>query len=668
MRVIRWLAVSLALLIGATTTHAFELQPGVKNTEISAGVSLLEDRTGKLDFTDISNAALASRFTPWDPSRGSINLGFTESALWVRLVISRAEDAPDRWLLQVPYAYNKFLDFYAPDRPPVFTGSGRPVSTRPIFDRFFVFPITVTTEPQVFYFRVASSYAISVPLQIWEPNTYSKNIVLSNLANSLYYGALLALAIYNLFLFFSLNDRRFLYYALFALSLNAGIFSGNGLMQLFIWPDWIAIHEISSQFFIALSGFAGIRFCRLFLRISEHSSRINGAMLATEIAYLVLAVLLISTAVIGNSPQWMFQVLLVTSALSGALVVAGSVQAIRHKISGIRFFVIAWGILLAGTMVAGLRQVDMIPTNVFTSYALQIASAFEMLLLALALAEIVQVERRARLQAKAEAIAANEKLIETLQVAEQRLESAVRDRTKKLEESVLREQHLLKQYLRFGAMISHEFRNPLGIIDSQATLIQKSEKLPDDLHQRLGIIRKTVRRLADLFELWLQGDRIRLAIDKLDVQKILLKNWAETLVHKIPHCAESHPIAFEFDSDADHVWADSTLLEIAVINLIENACKYTPPGSPVVLKGVRSNGRTGICVADYGPGIDPEHLARLGEEYYRADPDSTKGIGLGLSVVKEIAEVHGGALEIQSTLGSGSRFTLMLPDRHDENT
>jgi signal transduction histidine kinase len=662
---LRWLSVIILLFGGISSALALELNRDLQQVDLSSHVSLLEDPSGRLGISDVAGADYATKFKPWDATRGSINLGYTSSSLWVRLVLSRQADSPEDWLLEVPYAYNKYLDFYDPNSSAVYTGTGRPVSTRPLFDRFFLFPVSVTADPQVYYFRVASNYAVSLPLRIWQPQAYTEYALKANLANALYYGGLLALTIYNLFLFFSLKDQRFLYYALFALFLNAGIFSGNGLMQLFIWPDWSDFHEVGSQLLISLSGFAALRFCRLFLQTDQHSPLIGVCMRTTEWMFVLLAALLLWSVLTHFSPQFLFIVLTGLGVFGAALIAAASIQAVRNGVSGIRFFLIAWGIFLTGILISACRLVGLLPTNTFTSYAIQIASGAEMLLLSLALAEIVQTERRVRLEAQAEAFSAKERMIVALQAAEQRLEGAVLERTKRLQESVLRERHLLGQYLRFGAMISHEFRNPLGIIDSQATLIQRSTGLSEDLLTRITIIRRTVQRLAKLFELWLSGDRIRLAIDRLEVRKIPLQPWTEALVKKIPYCSETHAIRLEMSTSTDSgsIWANADLLEMALINLIENACKYSPAGSPVVLKEVRTASMSGISVADRGPGISSDHLARLGEDYYRADPNGPSGIGLGLSVVKEIAALHDGKLEIESELGKGSRFTILLPVR-----
>lgn len=544
------------------------------------------------------------------------------------------------------------------------TGSGRPLSTRPLFDKFFLFPITVEAEPRTFYFRVASNYALSLPLTLWNPSAYSEEALKANLAQALYYGGLLTIALYNLFLFFSLRDRRFLYYALFALSLNLGMLSGNGLGLLLLWPDWLIFNEIASQFFFCISGAMGLHFCRLFLQTAAHSIRIDRLMFTNEAVFVLLAGVMLLTTTGITTPQPLFLGMLSASAVAITLIVVSSVQALRHAVPAIRFFLLAWAIFLVGMVVAVLRQLSWLSTNTLTSYAMQISSGIEMLLLAFALAEIVQAERRERVKAQADALSATEKMLQTVRDAEQRLDAAVKERTQELEQAMHRERHLLNQYIRFGALISHEFRNPLGIIDSQALMIRKSKSLSEDSERRIDTIRKTVRRLVALFDKWLQGDRIRPAMENINIEAIELQPWLEKLISKVPHCTEQHHIELAIQSPSFRVWADKDLLEIAVINLIENACKYSPPGSVVVVESFRDESLSGVAVRDSGPGIARQHLQRLGTDYYRIHEEGdSPGLGLGLSFVREIAEIHGGKLRIESEVSVGSRFAILLPDR-----
>ena len=106
------------------------------------------------------------------------------------------------------------------------------------------------------------------------------------------------------------------------------------------------------------------------------------------------------------------------------------------------------------------------------------------------------------------------------------------------------------------------------------------------------------------------------------------------------------------------------LLEQAVINLIDNAVKYSPEGSRIHVRANRDDSQVSIAVIDEGCGIPPEHLSRIFERFYVVDKSRSRklgGTGLGLAIVKHIAQAHGGRVTVESTPGKGSTFTIHLP-------
>ena len=111
---------------------------------------------------------------------------------------------------------------------------------------------------------------------------------------------------------------------------------------------------------------------------------------------------------------------------------------------------------------------------------------------------------------------------------------------------------------------------------------------------------------------------------------------------------------------------DPTLMEQAVVNLLDNAIKYSDPDGIIHLKASRADKEVVIEVEDHGIGIAKKHLPRLFERFYRVDKARSRklgGTGLGLAIVKHIAQAHGGSVTVESTLGQGSTFTIRLPDR-----
>jgi two-component system, OmpR family, phosphate regulon sensor histidine kinase PhoR len=123
--------------------------------------------------------------------------------------------------------------------------------------------------------------------------------------------------------------------------------------------------------------------------------------------------------------------------------------------------------------------------------------------------------------------------------------------------------------------------------------------------------------------------------------------------------------------EAMRAWVDPPLLEQAVVNLLDNAIKYTEGGKPVQLEAAQGDHEIRIAVRDQGCGIEKRHLGRLFERFYRVDKARSRqlgGTGLGLAIVKHIVQAHGGSLTVESTPGKGSVFTIHLPSDRTEHT
>jgi signal transduction histidine kinase len=179
------------------------------------------------------------------------------------------------------------------------------------------------------------------------------------------------------------------------------------------------------------------------------------------------------------------------------MIMVASARALMQGRKGIRFFILAWTCLWLGVFVASMRMLGWLPSNVWTLYALQISSVLEMLLLAFALADIVYQERAQSDQVKASALRLEQQMVMQLQLSEERLEQAVLNRTQQLQQAMDKQQLILDQYVRFGSLISHEFRNPLGIIQSQISLLRRQNVMAESEGvRRLDTMDSAVRTLV----------------------------------------------------------------------------------------------------------------------------------------------------------------------------
>ena len=222
----------------------------------------------------------------------------------------------------------------------------------------------------------------------------------------------------------------------------------------------------------------------------------------------------------------------------------------------------------------------------------------------------------------------------------------------------------------FVANVSHELRTPLTAIKGYAEIL--SDGAVDDratARRFTGIIENHADRLTHLL-----GDLLdlsRLESDQLEVELVPceLKPLVDTSVGSVSQAAAQKQIAIHCDIPPSvKVICDPKLIEHALINLLDNAVKYTPASGKVRIgtRPVEGSDRLAIYVEDTGIGIPSEDLGRIFERFYRVDKGRSRdlgGTGLGLSIVRHIAEVHGEQVSVQSKLGAGTTFSFELQSR-----
>jgi two-component system phosphate regulon sensor histidine kinase PhoR len=222
------------------------------------------------------------------------------------------------------------------------------------------------------------------------------------------------------------------------------------------------------------------------------------------------------------------------------------------------------------------------------------------------------------------------------------------------------------------ANVSHELRTPLTSIQGFAeTLLNPEVNDPEQIKKFLEIIHRHAARLGAIIEDLLALSRIERDVEDRAVE-LTLRPIRPTLFAAVELCevrAKAKDISINVDCDGgieSHI--NPPLLEQALVNLIDNALKYSEPTSKVDVRVVSgAEGNTLISVRDFGQGIPQEHLPRLFERFYRVDKARSRkmgGTGLGLSIVKHITLAHQGTLGVESQQGQGTTFKITLPSAH----
>lgn len=268
--------------------------------------------------------------------------------------------------------------------------------------------------------------------------------------------------------------------------------------------------------------------------------------------------------------------------------------------------------------------------------------------------------------------------LQALQESEQKLrshrdtlEKLVVARTAEVEEKNAELDRLLKKereanalQRRFVAMISHEFRTPLAIIDSAAQRLTrtKSAVTSDFLVAKSDQIKAAVARMVELMESILAAGRLQSGT--IDINKV-----ATSLSTLITECADkryqisgTHRFHLDLDNLPERIDLDPVALERVFANLFSNAVKYAPHAPNIFVRGWQEAGVVKISVRDEGIGMDADDLPRLFQPYFRArSATGIAGTGIGLNIVKEIVELHGGCILVDSAIGAGTTFTVHLP-------
>jgi heavy metal sensor kinase len=218
---------------------------------------------------------------------------------------------------------------------------------------------------------------------------------------------------------------------------------------------------------------------------------------------------------------------------------------------------------------------------------------------------------------------------------------------------------------RFVADASHELRTPISIIRGEADVALSNDRSAAEYKQALAIVLDESRRLSRLVDDLLNLARADAGRVKLRVEEFYLNDLLAECCRSAQSLAAARRVAIECHTPDDVAFrGDEELVRRMVMNLIDNAIRYTPEGGRVTVALESRGGDVAIRVSDTGAGIAPEAVPHVFERFYRGDKARSRqdgGFGLGLAIVKWVAESHGGAVELATVPGTGSTFTVTLP-------
>jgi len=399
-----------------TFAAPLHLEEGKDYYDAGVFLRILEDPEGKLTLQDVQQPEVIDRFEV--NNKPVPNFGFTSSVYWAYFDIQNDHKGIQEWLLEFGYPLVDHLSFYAPDKTGQYaqheTGDQLSFESREITHHNFVFHVSAASGDTVRVFlRVKTSSSMQLPIKIWSVEGFTESVNGQVYGFGIYYGLMLSMIFYNLFIFLSTKDRDYLWYVLFICCFAALTMSLNGLAYEYLWPNSPFLANKATPLAVGTALFFALLFTQGFLNLKANNRVIN------KIAFFLECALGI-TIVIALFGDYRLAIKLNT-VMAVPTVALFATAGIRSFIKGYRpatYFLLAWSALIIGSLLMALKAFGVLPSMFITDYGMQIGAAIEVILLSLGLADKINVMRKEKYIAEKEAARQAQAALESLQEAD----------------------------------------------------------------------------------------------------------------------------------------------------------------------------------------------------------------------------------------------------------
>lgn len=335
----------------------------------------------------------------------TLSFGYSSSVYWFRFNVTNSSVGDVSHLLEIAYPVLDDIKIWVYDEhrqllEQIHLGDKIPFAQREIQHRNFVVPLAISKkQTQVWLIRIETSSAMQLPMTIWPEREFFIKDQSRLMGLGLYYGIMLIMALYNLFVFFSVRENNYLYYVFYVASMAGFLASLQGLSFQYIWPTATSWND--SAIIVMLSGvvfFTSI-FTRNFMALAEHNKILN------NLFGLVIFSSAITALSVNLIPYYLLiKALIGLAVLAISLVIYTGVLRWNQGFNAARYFTIAWSSMLLGGVILALNKFNIVPRNGFTENAVQLGSAIEIILLSFALADRLNQEKRDRYEAQIQAL------------------------------------------------------------------------------------------------------------------------------------------------------------------------------------------------------------------------------------------------------------------------
>jgi signal transduction histidine kinase len=423
------LRTGLAAAVFLATFGGFQAQSGLANPvdlqdiedryDLNEEVRYLEDPEGDISWSEIDLDAIDGDFQGTEGQTPSF--GWTDSIYWFHFQIYNSGKQARETLLEIAWPLLDHIEIKQFDeswveKNELALGDRFPFQQRPIDHTNFMIPLTVEAESTMhLVLRVHSTSSVQLPMSLWKPVAYYESREFFSVGQGLYYGAMLVMVLYNLFIYLSVRRSTYLFYVSFVLGFITLQSSLKGISFQYVWPSNPGLTDVAISTGGAITLWFVVTFAKSFLKIDPSHRRMYPIILFYQIAIAILA--LVSLFV---PYQYIIKLVAgITAFAAPTVIVCGSIKFLNGQREA-RFYVAAWMVIVLGCVAYMLKQFGLIPRNFFTENAMQFGSILEVVLLSFALADRLNTLKR-------ELESANRKLEAHVANVEAEVEAKTRD-------------------------------------------------------------------------------------------------------------------------------------------------------------------------------------------------------------------------------------------------
>lgn len=360
-------------------------------------LSYIEDKENRLNFEDVSGVLSQGAWVK--AGSNALNFGYTDSVFWLKSDFQNSEAVPLHFLIEIAYPVLDDIQVFIQRGSQVKTllmGDKRPFYDRPYDHRNFIFPLRLSPhEALQVYFRFKSTSSMQIPVSLYDEGTLLEKTQTEMVFLGLYYGSMMIMILYNLFVFFSVREVKYLFYVLYVTCMACFLMSLNGISYQFLWPESLWWND--QVIVVSLSGvvFFAILFTADFLNIKSSWPKCYRVFMSFGV--LALSLILFSPVIPYKTGIISTIILAMISIHFGILL---TLLRWWEGYKSARFYALAWFVMFLGGVILALSKFNLLPRNPFTEYATQYGSILEVMLLSYALADRLNIVKRERIRAQ----------------------------------------------------------------------------------------------------------------------------------------------------------------------------------------------------------------------------------------------------------------------------